>query len=142
MVDFYVEGIKYNCAEQYMMAKKALLFDDINTYTKIMNATHPREHQKLGREVKFYKQDVWDKYKYEIVFNGNMARFIQNNDQLDFLLSTKGKLVEASPVDRVWGVGLSKDDPLILDEKNWKGENLLGKVLTSVRNNLFLEELR
>lgn len=142
IVDFYVEGINFSCAEQYMMAKKALLFDDITSYTKIMNARHPREMQLLGRQVKFYKQDVWDKFKYEIVYNGNYARFSQSDDQYDLLMSTKGKLVEASPVDRVWGIGLAKDDPLIKDEKNWKGQNLLGQILTAVRDRLFLEGLK
>lgn len=141
-VDFYVEGIKYIYAEQYMMAKKALLFDDINTYTKIMNATHPRDHQKLGREVKFYRQDVWDKAKCEIVYNGNFARFSQNQDQRDLLFSTKGNLVEASPIDCVWGVGLSVDNPLIKDEKNWKGQNLLGRMLTDVRDDLYEDYIK
>lgn len=142
MVDFYVEGIKFSCAEMYMMAKKALLFDDINSYTKIMNTKHPRDMQLLGRQVKFYKQDIWDKYKYEIVYNGNYARFSQNTDQLDLLFSTKGILVEASPIDKIYGVGLSITDPLIKDPKNWKGQNLLGEILTAVRDRLILEGLK
>lgn len=141
MVDFYVEGIKFSCCEQYMMAKKALLFDDINSYTKIMNSTHPRDMQLLGREVKYYKQEIWDRFKFEIVYNGNYARFSQNQDQYDLLMSTKRKIVEASKIDKIWGCGLSKDDPLILDEKNWKGQNLLGQILTDVRDRLFLKGL-
>lgn len=136
MVDFYVEGIKFSCSEQYHMAKKALLFDDINSYIKIMDAKHPRDMQLLGRKIKFFKQNVWDEFKYEIVYNGNYARFDQNQEQCDLLLSTKGTLVEASPTDLIYGVGLSINDPLIKNPNNWKGQNLLGKILTKIRNDL------
>lgn len=103
MVDFYVEGIKFSCGEAYMMAKKALLFDDINSYTKIMNIKHPRDMQLLGRQIKYYNQQIWDAHKYEIVYNGNYARFKQNDDQWELLKSTGNlELVEGSPIDKIW----------------------------------------
>lgn len=140
IVDFVVDGIKYNCCEQYMMAQKALLFNDKETYYKIMKATHPREQQSLGRIVKGYDQKIWDDNKYNIVRNGNYHRFKQNKQDLEWLFATEGTLVEASPVDRIWGVGLASNDPLIQDEKNWKGQNLLGKALTEVREMLREEQ--
>jgi len=136
MVDFVVDGIKYICCEQYMMAGKAKLFNDNETLAKIMEATHPRKHQNLGRIVKGYDQETWDRNKYQIVYTGNYHRFKQNKQDLDWLLATEGILVEASPVDKIWGVGLSANDPLIQDEKNWRGQNLLGKALTEVRETL------
>jgi ribA/ribD-fused uncharacterized protein len=141
IVNFVIDGIKYNCCEQYMMASKARLFDDKEAYNKIMAATHPREQQSLGRIVKGYNQELWDKYKYNIVRNGNYHRFKQNKQDLEWLLATDGILVEASPVDGIWGVGLAANDPLIQDEKNWRGQNLLGKALTEVRE-MLREELQ
>jgi hypothetical protein len=136
MVDFVVNGIKYICCEQYMMAEKAKLFNDNDTLIKIMKATHPKEHKDLGRIVKGYNQKIWDENKYQIVYTGNYHRFKQNKQDLEWLLATEGTLVEASPIDRIWGVGLSADNPLIKDEKNWRGQNLLGKALTEVRETL------
>jgi ribA/ribD-fused uncharacterized protein len=88
MVDFYVEGIKFNCAEKFMMSRKALLFNDLDAYKLIMETYHPREHQLIGRKIKNYNQQIWDTYKYEIVYNGNYARFSQNSDQKELLMST------------------------------------------------------
>lgn len=136
-VDFYVEGIKYFCAEQYMMAKKSLLFDDINSYIKIMESDSPKEIQELGRKIKFFDQKVWDSCKEEIVYNGNYARFKQNKDQYDLLMETGNKiLVEATDFDPIWSCGLSINDKRILDCKNWPGKNLLGKILTEVKYDL------
>lgn len=141
MVDFVVEGVKFNCAEQYMMYQKALLFKDLDTAKLIMEATHPREQQRLGRIVKNYNQEIWDAHKYQIVYKGNYNKFKQNKEDLAWLIATEGTLVEASPVDTVWGIGLGMDNPLIHDEKNWRGQNLLGKVLTEVRETLRKETI-
>jgi len=122
------------CAEQWMMYAKAMLFNDKETAIKIMQAVHPREMQELGRQVKGYDQKIWDENKYQIVVEGNYAKFSQNTELKSRLLKTHPlTLVEASPVDCVWGVGLAEDNPLIDDELNWKGQNLLGKALTEVR---------
>jgi ribA/ribD-fused uncharacterized protein len=137
MVDFVVDGVKYCNCEQYMMQQKALLFGDTETAEKIMATTNPKSHQQFGRQVKNFDQDVWDAHKESIVYKGNLARFNQSAECRELLLSTGNKtLVEASPFDRVWGVGLGKDDPRINSEANWRGQNLLGKILTRVRDEL------
>lgn len=140
MVDFYDKnGVKYNCCEQFMMASKALLFNDLESYKKIMATRNQKEQQDFGRAIKNFDQKVWDSQKYGIVKRGNLHRFTQSVPCRELLLSTKGTLlVEASPVDSVWGVKLSADNPLIQDPKNWRGQNLLGKALTEVRE--ILEE--
>lgn len=130
-------GVEYHCAEQYMMALKSLLFDDIETYRLIMNEKSPKEIQKLGRLIKKFNEDIWIEHRESIVIEANMLKFSQNKDLLNILLSTNDTiLVEASPYDCIWGVGLSLDDELILDEKNWRGLNLLGKCLMIVREQL------
>ena len=137
MVDFVVEGTTYNCCEQYMMASKAILFGDTTSFFNIMDTKNPHEHQKLGRVVAHYNQEVWDANKYDIVLKGNRARFDQSKECQELLLSTAPKiLVESSPYDKIWGIGLSQDDPRILDSTQWLGQNLLGKILTQVRDEL------
>lgn len=132
------KGIEYNCAEQYMMAKKAELFNDEVTYSEIMNSASPKEQQELGRKIKNFSQKIWDANATTIVYQGNYYKFSQNEELLELLLSTKNTiLVEASPYDLIWGVGLGEKDPLIQDEKNWKGQNLLGYTLTNLKNNFF-----
>jgi len=131
------DGVIYNCAEQYMMAKKALLFNDFGSFVKIMGSTSPSEQQKIGRIVNNYNQVIWDNKKEDIVYNGNILKFTQNENLFDILVSTQNSiLVEASPYDKVWGVGLAADNQLILNEKNWRGLNLLGKALMKVREDL------
>jgi ribA/ribD-fused uncharacterized protein len=137
MVNFVVDGTTYCNCEQYMMRQKALLFHDTETAEKIMATTNPKTHQQLGRQVKNFDQDVWNGQKEYIVYKANLARFTQSAECRELLLSTGNKtLVEASPYDRVWGIGLGKDDPLAQNESTWKGQNLLGKVLTQVRDEL------
>ena len=131
-------NIEYNCAEQYMMAKKALLFNDKESYINIMEAEHPRDQQKIGRKIKNFNQKIWDANCQSIVYQGNYFKFSQNKELLDILLSTGDTtLVEASSYDKIWGVGISENVALILDKKNWKGQNLLGYILTNLRDNFF-----
>lgn len=133
---FVVDGITYNCAEQYMMAEKARLFGDVEALRKIMATTSPREQKKIGREVKGYDEEKWDIIVKDVIFKGNYAKFSQNKELLDMLLKTNPVLVEASPYDTKYGVGLLENDPKILDRNNWKGKNWLGEVLTKVRERL------
>lgn len=140
MCNFTIEDITYNCGEQYMMAQKALLFGDCETFNLIMESDNPRDQKKLGRQVKNFNQEVWDKNKEKIVFDGNLARFTQNKYLKEILLNTQGQLVEASPYDRIWGIGLSKNDPRVLNENQWLGQNLLGKILTQVRKQIKTNE--
>ncbi len=130
-----LDGITYNCCEQYMMYKKAKLFCDNITAQKILDEEDPALQQKLGKKVVGFTKEVWNQYKVAIVWQANYLKFTQHDDLQKRLLETDNHiLVEASPYDRIWGVGLGADDEAIIDESQWRGENLLGKVLTSVRD--------
>lgn len=132
---FEVNGVQYHTAEQYMMASKARLFGDDDTLQEIMKATNPREYKALGRKIKGFNSETWDKHKYEIVVDGNKAKFSQNKGLKVLLLSTKDAiLVEASPYDKIWGIGLDRETALKGSVDQWQGENLLGCALMEVRD--------
>ena len=134
---FTVDGVTFNCAEQFMMFGKAKLFADAGVGQEILAATHPKEHTALGRKVKQFDAAVWERERMTIVKAGNRAKFTQAPALLEQLLVTKGTtLVEASPYDRIWGIGLAASDPRANDPAQWKGENLLGIVLTELRDEL------
>lgn len=134
---FEIDGVSYSFAEQYMMAEKARTFGDDETLEKILAAKSPRKIKALGRQVKGFDGKKWDSIKFKVVVSGNMAKFSQNRELLSFLLGTgDATLVEASPMDNIWGVGLREGDRDILDPDKWKGENLLGKALMEVRSKL------
>jgi ribA/ribD-fused uncharacterized protein len=123
--------ITFKNAEQYMMFRKALLFNDMNIAYKILETISPREIKNLGREIKNFNATTWNKEKFEIVKRGNYLKFKQNKNLKETLLSHCEKIfVEASPYDRIWGIGFSKDKALD-NISNW-GENLLGKALNEV----------
>lgn len=135
--EFHEDGARYVCAEQYMMAEKARLFGDEATRAKILATASPREHKALGRQVRGFVQDVWERERLAIVIRANRAKFGQNPDMRRALLATGDKLlVEASPLDTIWGVGLRADDPRIHDPAQWRGLNLLGEALMTVRSEL------
>ena len=135
-------GTKYNCTEQYMMAEKARLFDDAYTRELILASIEPRDQKELGRKVKNFDSLTWEEAAKKIVYKGCMFKFTQNDKLLKTLLDTKGTLlVEASPYDKIWGIGLGEDDPRIHDPKNWKGTNWLGQVLTQLRDSILAEEI-
>jgi len=134
---FTASELTFNCAEQYMMHGKALLFGDAAVAKEILAADHPKQHKALGRKVKSFDDVVWKANREKIVMAGSRAKFTQNPDLLALLLATKGTtLVEASPYDRIWGIGLSATDPKAQDPKTWRGQNLLGKILTQLRDEL------
>ena len=134
---FTVDGVEYHTAEQYMMAQKAVLFSDEKVRQEIMEADHPKQYKALGRKISGFKQDIWDKNCCDIVIKGNLAKFSQNESMKSFLLNTKDRvLVEASPYDRIWGIGMSKDDKDIENPLLWKGTNFLGFCLMEVRDRL------
>ena len=134
---FTVGANTFNCAEQYMMHGKALLFGDAETAVKILAADHPRQHKALGRKVKPFDDAVWKRERVQIVRTGNHAKFTQNPALLEQLLATAGTtLVEASPYDKIWGIGLAATDPRAQDPAQWRGQNLLGKILTELRDEL------
>lgn len=134
---FVVHGVHYNNAEQYMMAAKAYHFSDIGNMRKIMDSESPRDQKAYGRMVKNFNADAWNEIARDVVFRGNYAKFSQNKQLLSQLLETGDKeLVEASPYDRIWGIGLSMSDPDRFDKSKWKGTNWLGETLTRVRDEL------
>lgn len=128
------DSIEYSCAEQYMMYKKAVLFGDSTSAKKILKTRNPREQKCLGRKIKGFKESTWKKHREEIVFRGNLLKFGQNPTLQKRLLETTGTtLVEASPADQIWGIGLREGDQRTLCRKTWRGLNLLGEILVKVR---------
>jgi ribA/ribD-fused uncharacterized protein len=134
---FKVDEITYKTAEHWMMAKKAALFNDLIALQKIVEANTAAEAKKLGREVLNYDETTWLKHRFEIVKEGNWHKFNQNKQLGEFLLNTKNRvLVEASPVDAIWGIGMASDHDNINNPSAWRGLNLLGFALMEVRDNL------
>ena len=127
-------GRKFCSSEQLFMYKKAKLFHDDEIAEKIVSASNQFEIKRLGRMVKNFKQDVWDKCCYDIMLSSNRLKYEQNPVLLQVLLSTgEEEICEASPLDRIWGVGLSTDTDEYKNKTNWKGKNLLGEVLMQIR---------
>lgn len=134
---FSVDGVEYHTAEQYMMSQKALLFGDTAVNAEIMQANHPKQFKDLGRKISGFNEKVWNDNKTDIVIRGNYAKFSQNPELKEFLLNTSKRiLVEASPYDKIWGIGMSSDDSGVDNPLNWQGENLLGFCLMEVRDML------
>ena len=132
---FTIEGITYDSVEQYMIKKKAILFGDFPVFNSIMVSVDPAECKDLGKIVSGFESELWDSCKYEIVYNGNYAKFSQNPDLMEKLIATGNAiLAEASPHDRIWGIGMSQYDPDARNPRQWKGENLLGKILMQIRD--------
>ena len=132
---FSEDDVTYFTAEQYMMAAKARLFKDNATLAKIMSVSDPSLCKKLGRQVKNFVPEVWDTSKYNIVLTASLLKFSQNPDCQEYLLNTgNAVLVEASPYDCIWGVGLPKEDEHIHNPRCWRGENLLGFALMEARD--------
>ena len=134
---FCVDGTTYATAEHYMMAEKARLFGDEDIRREILAAGSPEKVKKLGRLVKGFDSPVWEAHRTEIVVRGNTAKFQQNADLYAYLMGTGEQvLVEASPYDQIWGIGLSADDPNASRPEKWRGLNLLGFALMCVRSEL------
>ena len=130
--------LKFTCAEQWMMYNKAHIFNDTETAVLIMQTSEPKEQKRLGRDVANFDDDIWMESAYDIVVQGNRAKFSQNPVFHQYLKDTGQKIiVEASPYDRRWGIGLGEMNPDRFDPSNWKGENLLGKAIMQVREEMF-----
>lgn len=137
---FVIDSIVFNTCEQYMMYKKAMLFNDIDIAQEVLKTSDPRKQKSLGRQVKNFDDSEWMKHALAYVIEGNRAKFSQNKHLAQTLSDTKGKvLVEASPYDRRWGIGMMEGDAGIENPANWKGENLLGIAITTVRIEMFGE---
>lgn len=131
---FTLNSVQFTSVEQYMMWRKALLFDDNKTAALILESKDPKEQQSLGRQVQGFDQSTWDKHKEAIVETAVRAKFVQNPKLKRVLVATHGQLAEASPWDKVWGIGLDERDARRIDPSTWPGQNLLGKILVKVRD--------
>ncbi len=136
-VSFEVAGVTYASAEHYMMAGKSRLFGDAATLAEILRAPTPKDAKALGRKVSPFDGPTWDRECFDIVVQGNLAKFGQNEALRAFLLGTGDKvLVEASPYDRIWGIGMAETTPGAQDPAQWRGRNLLGFALMQARDQL------
>jgi ribA/ribD-fused uncharacterized protein len=134
---FTVDGVTYASAEHWMMAGKARMFGDEAIEQRVLEARTPAEAKKLGRLVKGFDDQHWTAGRFELVVEGNVAKFSQDEALRDYLLGTGGRvLVEASPVDRIWGIGLAADDIRAERPLEWRGLNLLGFALMEARARL------
>lgn len=132
---FVVDNVRYSTTEHWMMAQKAVLFNDLEIAQQIIAAKSPAEAKALGRQVKQFDEATWNDQRSAIVVSGNLAKFQQHPDLREFLMNTKARvLVEASPVDRIWGIGLAADSERAENPKQWQGLNLLGFALMEVRD--------
>jgi ribA/ribD-fused uncharacterized protein len=135
--NFQIEAQDYCCVGQYMMYKKALLFGDDAIAQKIMNSTSPPRHRMLGKQIQGFDKKKWHEHCRTYSLEGNIAKFSQNPVLKEALLQSAGKIfAEASPYDRVWGIGLSLSNPKIYDRANWRGKNWAGESLEAARKEL------
>jgi ribA/ribD-fused uncharacterized protein len=134
---FTVEDVTYLTAEHWMMAGKARLFGDQAALRAVLDARHPGAAKAAGRTVRDFDEDVWRRHRFELVVDGSIHKFTAHPGLQEFLLATGSRvLVEASPVDPVWGIGLSANDDAATDPAQWKGSNLLGFALMAAREHL------
>ncbi|MFI0512875.1 NADAR family protein [Streptomyces sp. WSLK1-5] len=134
---FVVDGVTYATAEHWMMAAKARLFDDPEAERRALAAGHPSQAKAAGRLVRSFDEQVWRRERFGIVVEGSVHKFSAHADLRAFLLNTGDRvLVEASPVDRVWGIGLAADDEAAGAPERWRGPNLLGFALMEARERL------
>lgn len=134
---FVVDGVRYPTAEHFMMAGKARMFGDEATAARVLAAPSPGAAKALGRQVRGFDEAIWAARRFDLVVAGNVAKFGQSPRLRDYLLGTRHRvLVEASPVDRIWGIGLVATDPRATDPSRWPGLNLLGFALMAARARL------
>lgn len=134
---FTVDGVSYPTAEHWMMTAKARLFGDDAMADRIPAVATPAEAKKLGRLVRGFDDTTWDAHRFDLVVDGNVAKFSSTPALRDYLLGTRSRvLVEASPRDRIWGIGLSASHVDAADPARWRGRNLLGFALMEARARL------
>ena len=132
-----ITKIKYFNTEQWMMEKKADLFKDRKIQEQILRTKDPKTCKDLGRKVKKFNKNIWFKNCKLIVKSGCFLKFSQNEKLKNYLLSTSNRLiVEASPYDCIWGIGMSEECAKKTDIHEWSGKNYLGECLMKVRNML------
>ena len=134
-----IDGMEFNCNEQYMMYKKACVFGDHEQAQRIMNTGNPREQKALGRCVDNFNEQVWKSCSRDIVFRANHAKFTQNEELCKLILTPEWfnkEFVEASSDDKIWGIGLDENNELSYDKATWQGTNWLGEAITDVRDGI------
>jgi len=135
--EFIESGIKFNCCEQFMMYKKAIVFNDIETAELILAESDPKRIKELGRLVKNFDVSIWDKIADDIVFTGNLLKFSQNPELRQKLMATGNKeFVECASYDKIWGNGLNITDTLKTPKSEWLGTNRLGKAIMRARDTI------
>lgn len=135
--EFVVDGVRYATAEHWMMAGKARLFGDADAERRALEATHPKQAKDAGRSVRGFDQAEWERHRFELVVQGSVHKFGADPQLREYLLGTGARvLVEASPMDRIWGIGLAADDERAQDPARWRGLNLLGFALMEARQRL------
>lgn len=135
--EFEADGITFSSMEQYMMHKKAICFSDTEIAGEILKTDDVAEIKALGRKVSHYEDHVWNGVRQILIFEGLKAKFSQDETLKQKLLATGNNvLAECAVKDRIWGIGLSMNDPQRLDMGCWKGQNLLGYALMLVRARL------
>ena len=134
---FAVDADEYLCAEQFMMASKAQIFGDEQMRARIMQSRDAKQMKALGRQVRGFAERLWGEVRYSVVLSGNYYKFTQNPAMMRFLLATGDKiLVEAGPLDKIWGIGLGRQSENASRPSAWRGRNLLGFALMEVRDEL------
>ena len=132
-----LEEIKFSCVEQLIMYQKAILFNDLTIANKILEVSDPKTHKRLGRSVKNFNEEIWNKNKYKILYDGLKLKFEQNDKLRNLLKNTGNKiLIEASPTDCIYGIGMSSSNPNIKNPQEWKGLNMLGRALMELRKKI------
>jgi len=135
--NFIISKQDFCCVEQYLMYQKAILFKGADTAKKILNSSNPARHRHLGKQVAGFNKQLWHQKCKQFAFDGELAKFYQSRALKEKLLQTIGKsFAEASPYDRIWGIGLSMSNPKIFDRTQWRGRNWSGEVLELVRDKL------
>ncbi|MGY5127941.1 NADAR family protein [Streptomyces nigrescens] len=134
---FTVDGVRYATAEHWMMAGKARLFHDAEAERRAIAAVHPKQAKDAGRRVRGFDEETWQRHRFDLVVEGSVQKFGQDAALREYLLGTNSRvLVEASPLDRIWGIGLAADDERAADPARWRGLNLLGFALMAARQRL------
>lgn len=134
---FVMAGATFETAEHYMMYGKATIFGDAKIAKDILRTKDPKKVKALGKRVGGFIEDTWKLHRYNIVYSGNIEKFTQNKKLAYLLMASHGlEIVEASPYDKIWGIGMGVEHPNVTDKSKWQGENLLGKVLMDVRKYL------
>ncbi|MGW7070681.1 NADAR family protein [Streptomyces sp. NPDC054855] len=134
---FTVDGVAYGTAEHWMMAAKARLFSDAEAEAAVLAARTPAEAKNAGRLVRGFDEATWERERFGIVVEGSVHKFASTPALSSYLLGTGSRvLVEASPMDRIWGIGLAADDERAQDPEKWLGPNLLGFALMEARERL------